>query len=131
MTFYDRLRLWQQLAQDNPVWQVFAALVSTHADEVRELINTKKRVATVWHRNGGPKVLRSLMSIAPDADAQLPATLAGYDVARLLQQLLATAKRYAGTMLMRDIERWGGFIAELPGVRLSELEARFAAGHAP
>lgn len=127
-TLFDRLRLWQGLAQQNPVWQVFAALMSTHADEVRDLINTNKRVATVWHRNGGPKVLRALLTIAPDADAQLPKQLAGFNVSTLLNSLMSITKRYSGAMLTRDIERWGGFVSELPGVRLSELEERFASG---
>lgn len=37
-----------------------AALFSRHMSEVRRLVNTNRRVATLWHRAGGPALLRGL-----------------------------------------------------------------------
>ena len=49
-----------------------AAAVSRHFSEVRRLINTNRRVATMWHRAAGPCLLRRLFQGAIDARPASP-----------------------------------------------------------
>ena len=51
--------------------------MSRHFDEVLRLINTNRRVATIWHRNGGPALVRAALTLAEDpARASVPAGVA-------------------------------------------------------
>lgn len=49
-----------------------ASLFSRHLSEVRRLINTNRRVATLWHRADGPQLLRRLGLGASDPTAPTP-----------------------------------------------------------
>jgi len=55
-----------------PEGELCAALVSRHFSEVRRLINSNRKVATLWHRADGPQMLRRLAAGALTRDAQAP-----------------------------------------------------------
>jgi hypothetical protein len=60
-------------ALEVPELQYWAALVSRHFSEVRGLINSNKRVATCWHRMGGPELVRGLQMLVTAPAAVGPA----------------------------------------------------------
>jgi subtilisin family serine protease len=66
-----------------PESEHIAAAISRHFSEVRRLINTNRRVATMWHRAEGPRLLRRLLHGSLDANV-----LASSDI--------DTAARYLG-----------------------------------
>jgi hypothetical protein len=55
-----------------PNGEAYAALISRHFSEVRRLINANPRIATMWHRGEGPKMLRRLLQGAVDDTAEPP-----------------------------------------------------------
>ncbi len=55
-----------------PGGELCAALISRHFSEVRRLINTNTRVATMWHRGEGPKMLRRFLQGSVDESAEPP-----------------------------------------------------------
>jgi hypothetical protein len=57
-----------------PQGELIASLISRHFSEVRRLINTNPRVATMWHRSQGPLLLRRLVrgAIDPGAPPAVP-----------------------------------------------------------
>ena len=57
-----RLQRFQRWVLEFPTGHLYASLVSRHVDEVLRLINTNRRVATVWHRNGGPALVRAALT---------------------------------------------------------------------
>jgi subtilisin family serine protease len=50
-----------------PEGEHLAAAISRHFSEVRRLINSNRRIATMWHRAGGPRLLRQLLYGGIDA----------------------------------------------------------------
>lgn len=64
---------WFQIVREKlkalPEGEHIAATLSRHFSEVRRLINTNRRVATMWHRAEGPRLLRRLLHGSLDANA--------------------------------------------------------------
>jgi subtilisin family serine protease len=55
-----------------PTGEAYAALISRHFSEGRRLINANPRIATMWQRGEGPKMLRRLLHGAIDESAEPP-----------------------------------------------------------
>jgi len=110
--------------RENPTAQLLAALVSTHIDEVYQLIHCNRRVATMWHRMSGPAVMRSAL-VASDpgrpGGAIIPARVSGNRVAEPLGRLLSLLSRYGSQRLRDDVAIYGPLMIALPGSTLSDL----------
>lgn len=119
----ERLRAWGDLLDPHPSWNLCAALVSQHFDEVKRLIDTNRRVAAVWQRHGGPALVRDIVFAAHPPDRPVPAAFANSEsrtlVARFLQMLL----RFGGDELRADIVRHASLMQALPGASWDELDA--------
>jgi subtilisin family serine protease len=118
----DRLHALNAMLPGSVVLRIATALVSTHVDEVRRLIDGNRRVATVWRRNGGPALVRHLIAVPVDVDASLPAIVDGHSVRTLLLRLTAILKRYGSEALRADAARHGEMLLALPGTRVSALD---------
>ena len=91
-----RLQRFQQFVLQFPAGHHWAALVSRHFDEVLRLINTNRRVATIWHRNGGPALVRAALTLAEDpARASIPAGVGGVPLALPLDRIFDSWRRLA------------------------------------
>jgi subtilisin family serine protease len=88
-----------------------AAAISRHFSEVRRLINTNKRVATMWHRSEGPQLLRRLLHGMHDPHAEPPVRSEEQRayLSRFFDQLL----RFGSTKLAASIEKHGDLIVTL------------------
>lgn len=115
----DRLRRWNQLLGPRPAWNVLAALVSMHFDEVKRLIDTNRRVAAVWQRGGGPALVRGFVFAGAPPDPPVPSAAGAELMARLPSLLM----RYGGAALRADIVRHARLIATLPGASWDDLDA--------
>ena len=125
-----RLQRFQQFVLQFPAGHHWAALVSRHFDEVLRLINTNRRVATIWHRNGGPALVRAALTLAEDpARASIPAGVGGVPLALQLDRILDSWRRLASPRLAADIDRYRAEVLTLPGRSLqSILTDRSSAG---
>jgi subtilisin family serine protease len=124
-TIFSRLGEWQARFGTRPGLMLVAALVSEHVDEVLRLINTNKKVATVWHRQGGPLLVRHLLYGRPD-DTPLPTVVGGCDVSNLFRNFLPILSRFGSTRLQADIDRFGAFASSWPGADLERLDQEAA-----
>jgi hypothetical protein len=92
-----------------PNGEAYAALVSRHFSEVRRLINANPRIATMWHRGEGPKMLGRLLQGAVDETAEPPvrtATQRQY-LSRFFDQL----SRFGSAKLAANVQAHaGGFV---------------------
>jgi hypothetical protein len=70
-----------------PDGEFVAALVSRHFSEARRLVNTRRYVATMWHRASGPGLLRQLIAGASEAVASPPDDEQQRYLRRFLDQL--------------------------------------------
>jgi subtilisin family serine protease len=118
----SRLRDWQRRFGPRPGLMLFASLVSEHVDEVLRLINTNRRVGTVWRNGGGPLLVRRLLYGPPPVDTFLPASIDGCDMAALLDRFIPMLDRFAGPRLKADIVRFRRFATAWPGCDLARLD---------
>ncbi|MGD0064701.1 MAG: S8 family serine peptidase [Streptosporangiaceae bacterium] len=92
-----------------PDGERLAAAASRHFSEVRRLINTNMRVATMWHRAQGPSLLRALVSGAGTGYADL-----GEREGRYLERFVEQLERYGSDRLRADLARyWPALVALL------------------
>lgn len=89
--------------------------VRRHAEEAQRLVNSNRRVATVWHRNGGPQILQSLVSMLQSPDHRLPEQFEGKPIAKCLEKIQAAFERYASADFAADLNRFGPRLIELCG----------------
>jgi subtilisin family serine protease len=85
-----------------PDGERLTAAASRHFSEVRRLINTNMRVATMWHRAHGPSLLRALLvSGAGAGDAAF-----GERERRYLERFVDQLERYGSDRLRADLARY-------------------------
>jgi subtilisin family serine protease len=120
----NRFLAWESGLAGYPAFQLCAALVSTHFDEVLRLINTNRRIATVWHRNGGPLLVRDIFSHNADSVPIIPDEIAGHNISALLDRLMKILVRFSSEALRADIFRYRDFILAVPGADLNNLDKR-------
>jgi subtilisin family serine protease len=105
-------------AGSNPTGALVAALVSTHFDEVRRLVNTNRRILVAWHRLGGPGLLREAQNFAEGRSVQLAAESFGRPVIERLDRLLDLLHEYGSPALRADITRYRPLVFELASALL-------------
>jgi len=105
----------------------YAGLVRQHQLEVRMLINTNKRVAAVWHRNGGPGILQRLFQTVQSPDAALPTSINGQPLTDSLEKIFGAFKSYGSPDLATDIERYGPTLLEFIGMSYAQILNRLRA----
>jgi subtilisin family serine protease len=93
-------------------------LAMKHYREVRDLVNTNKRVATVWHRNDGPLLAHHVIRCSMLPDAALPAEIEGTSVLSRLENIVAALKEYGSGELQAALDLAMPLAAELPGKSL-------------
>jgi subtilisin family serine protease len=106
---------------DTQAGQRLGALIVRHFSTVRALIETNKRVATVWHRNDGPLLLRHVLEAAQWPNRPLPIVVNGRPAIELVSNILSILKRYGSPSLADDICEWTPKILELSGLSLNQL----------
>jgi subtilisin family serine protease len=101
---------------------VISSLISRYFSEVRRLINTNSKVATLWHRAGGPAVLRQLARHAGDASVPLPVI----DAAQLqrVSGWLDLVARYGSPRLKADIDRHRAAFVDVLQVQMASSTDR-------
>lgn len=107
--------------------QEYVALALQHRTELLRLVRTNRRVATVWHRNHGPEILRGLAHLSDDR--RLPQTLAGKPLDACLERIANIFARYGSPELRTDIEGRFPQIVSLARASFDEVFARLEGAH--
>jgi subtilisin family serine protease len=114
-------------ASADPAGSVLAALVSTHFDEVKRLINSNRRILIVWHRMGGPQLMREAMH-SKEHPVRLAAEASGRPMSEWLDRLLELLHEYGSPALREDVVRYRPLVFELAGALLDDPAERRQAG---
>lgn len=102
----------------------YVEVVKRHFAESQKLVNTNRRVATVWHRNGGPKILQALVNLLQRRDEPLPTQIEGrplVDCVRRIREILA---RYATPALAADLGRYAVELEGFAGLSYAQMLAK-------
>jgi hypothetical protein len=121
----ERLAQVDRELRATPGGQFYGALIMRHLSEAMTLIDTNKRMATVWHRNGGPGIADGLLRMLRIPGQRIPPTINGMPLADCLQQIGSAFARYGSLALAADIAAHGPEIIRLAGVTYPELLAEF------
>jgi hypothetical protein len=105
--------------------QEYFGLYQRHQAEVRALIDGNKRVATAWHRNGGPSLLNKALHVIKSPDEILPMEIEGRPLVECVSRLVRTFKKYGSAALARDIEEFGAALGRLGGRNYEQILADF------
>ncbi|MBX3671218.1 MAG: S8 family serine peptidase [Rhodocyclaceae bacterium] len=98
------LRTLRERLQDYPEGEHVAAAISRHFSEARRLINSNRRIATMWHRAGGPALLRRLIHGNRAIDGSLP--IEKESASRYLDRCLDLLARQGSPRLRQSLDRY-------------------------
>jgi len=119
---FRRLHHFQQWLLSYPEGHYWGALVSRHFDEVLRLINSNRRAAAVWHRNGGPALVRTALVFAENPEgAVIPESFGDEATSVQWERILASWQRYASPALSADIDAHRDVVLAFPGRSLRSL----------
>jgi hypothetical protein len=113
-----------------PSGQLVAALVSTHVDEIRRLVNTERRVLVGWHRMRGPRLLREAMRFADGRPMNLPDPDEAATVGHLAR-LLDLFREHGSPALRGDVELHGPVVLALARDLLASAHPPRSEQHRP
>jgi hypothetical protein len=99
----------------------YEQLVLQHQEEVRKLIHTNRRVAAVWHRNGGPAIIQGAVEAVEHPDRKFPAEIDGRPIPDCLAGIIGILAKYGSTGLGNDMTRYGPSLAAFGGLSYSQV----------
>src|SRR5205823_1650534 len=76
-----------------------------HQTELLRLLNSNRRVATVWHRSGGAALFQVLTRMVSDSELALPTSLHGEPLSSCIDRLYAMFDRFASPALRSELAR--------------------------
>jgi hypothetical protein len=84
----------------------YTELISLHAPEIQKLVNTNQRVATVWHRNKGPKIAQALFGFLSARKETLPKTIDDKPLTECLRNIQRVLVRFGSEALASDLTKY-------------------------
>lgn len=105
------LRTLRERLKDYPEGEHVAAAISRHFSETRRLINSNRRIATMWHRAAGPALLRRLIHGTRAIDGPLP--IEKESASRYLDRCLDLLARQGSPRLRQSLDRYHPFVSML------------------
>jgi len=100
----------------------FSHLFERHATEFQTLINTNRRVATVWHRCKGPVWVRLSLRAVHSPGLPVPMQVADLTLHEAIDRFARVVRRYASAALRRDLQIYLPQLLVLEeGMSLSDL----------
>ena len=97
-------------------------LFHEHSDEVWELIQKNRRVATIWHRCRGPIWVRFALRAAHTPEEPVPLESNGLHFSDALRRFAQALKRFGSEALRRDVNTWEEEVALVrDGMSLREM----------
>jgi hypothetical protein len=106
----------------------YIELVSRHFSEAFDLVNTNRRVATVWHRSGGPELLNAALRTLRFDDEPLPREINGRPLTECITRVMRIFMRYASPDFAHDLARQTAPPADLSGLTYPQMLAALRAG---
>jgi hypothetical protein len=111
--------LREQVQQDLlalPRGQQIYQLYFKHHMEVRELIDGNRRVALVWHRQGGPGMIQSVLDAVRSTTNPVVASIRGKSWGERVSAILEALRQFGSPRLRDDIATFGRDIEALGGM---------------
>jgi hypothetical protein len=121
---FEYLRQIEQQMVTTAGGEKLVSLVRKHVPETRLLINTNRRVATTWHRCGGPTLLNALVRSLQRHDVPVPREIDGKPLGECLQRMRAILGRYGSPSLVADVNEYFAHVADIAGLTYAQVLTR-------
>lgn len=115
------LRAHDELLATEP-GRTYAELTGTHRREVQTLIDTNRRVAVAWQRNGGPLFFQLALNAVQHPDVAIPREINGRSLDACVTNILQVLDEHGSVSLRSDIAKFGHVWKLLPGMSFNELK---------
>jgi hypothetical protein len=92
-----------------------------HQAELLALVNSNRRVATVWHRSGASGLFQALARMPLEPELALPSTIHGRPLHECLDRMQATFERFGSAPLRRDLARVRAMLPDLGGLTYPQI----------
>jgi hypothetical protein len=115
-------RMESELAQSER-GRVLTDLWLRHSHELNNLVNHNRKVATHWHRNGGPALFQKALRAAQESDSplEIPAYINGQSVDEAAENMMEVFSKYGSDALRSDLEAHRGILPLLAGRSYQEI----------
>lgn len=115
-------RIEGELAQSER-GRLLTSLWLRHSHELNNLVNHNRKVATHWHRNGGPALFQKALRAAQQSDAELeiPTLINGQSVDQAAENMMEVFTKYGSDALRSDLEAHRGILPLLAGRSYQEI----------
>jgi hypothetical protein len=111
-----------------PVGREYTEFFRRNIPEALELVNHNRRVATVWHRSGGPELLNAALRALRFDDEPLPREINGRPLAECIARLKKILLRYGSPGFASDIARMAARSTDFAGLTYRQLLESLRAG---
>lgn len=95
-------------------------LIMQHYQEVRNLVNQNKRMATIWQRNQGPLIVHHVIRCAMMPHVKFPEELNGEPIWSFLEKIIAGLREYGSPELQEALVVAAPLASQLPGKSFHE-----------
>lgn len=112
---YPTLQTLQERVFALPKGQHLRKIGRALFEEIRTLVNTNKRVATVWHRCAGPAWLRVTLSLANAPYEVIPEEINGIRLNEGIDKMSNILKKYGSPLLIQNLQEWQNELQILRG----------------
>jgi hypothetical protein len=119
--FGGRLAQVEREIAATPTGSEVAAVVKRHLPEARHLVNSNRRAATVWQRNGGPKILEAALRVLQRRGQRLPEEIEGRPLTECLEGIERGLARYASPAFAADLSRFIPRLASFAGLTYAQV----------
>jgi hypothetical protein len=99
----------------------FAELFLRHVNEVQNLLNTNKRVAVAWQRNGGPLLAQVALNAVQNPNVSIPEHINGLPLRQCLHNILDILEKYGSDELKLDVFRSRSSWTQLVGMSFNQV----------
>ncbi len=104
-----------------PGGQYYSGLIMNHFTEAHALVNDNVRMATVWHRNGGPAIINDALRMLQTPGERISPVINGTPLADCLQQIVGGFSRYGSPTLAADLAAHSPALIDLAAYSYPEL----------
>lgn len=105
----------------SPGGRFYYSLAEKYVDELRSLINENKKVATIWHRNDGPLMLRLGLRALAKPDSPLPRKVNDVSVRERLVRIAQIIRRFATASLAADLDVHLPVVFQMEGKSINQI----------
>lgn len=99
----------------------FVKLYGRHSEEIRELLKKSRAFVVAWHRNHGPKIVRSLLDLVGNVRSTLPTDFDGRSWADCFLHIEDALIEIGSHELLTDIRRYKSIAVRLGGRSYQEV----------